>query len=93
MLDVRCRPLSFVGKAVARDGMPMDFLLSHFTLLGFDFQWWMPILGVWPWRMRFGSLDSGREIRHGARGTSEGQDSAASAEPMTRVARAYCGLV
>jgi hypothetical protein len=26
--------------------MPMDFLLSHFTLLGVDLQWWMPILGV-----------------------------------------------
>jgi hypothetical protein len=26
-------------------GMPMDFLLSHFTLLGVDLQWWMPILG------------------------------------------------
>ena len=43
--------------------------------------------------MRFGSLDSGREIRHGARGTGDGEDSAASAEPVTRVARAYCGLV
>jgi hypothetical protein len=31
---------------LARDGMPMDFLLSHFTLLGVDLQWWMPILGV-----------------------------------------------
>jgi hypothetical protein len=30
---------------LARDGMPMDFLLSHFTLLGVDLQWWMPILG------------------------------------------------
>jgi hypothetical protein len=25
--------------------MPMDFLLSHLTLLGADLQWWMPILG------------------------------------------------
>jgi hypothetical protein len=23
----------------------MDFLLGHFHLLGFDFQWWTPILG------------------------------------------------
>jgi hypothetical protein len=50
------------GKAVARDGTPMDFLLSHFTLLGFDFQWWMPILGgvaaVYAfWLVRFGPGD------------------------------------
>jgi hypothetical protein len=28
--------------AADRDGMPMDFLLSHFTILGVDLQWWMP---------------------------------------------------
>jgi hypothetical protein len=37
----------------------MDFLLSHFTLLGVDLQWWMPILGgvtaVYAfWLVRFG---------------------------------------
>ena len=44
------------------DGMPMDFLLSHFTLLGVDLQWWMPILGgvtaVYAfWLVRFGPGD------------------------------------
>jgi len=43
-------------------GMPMDFLLSHFTLLGVDLQWWMPILGgvtaVYAfWLVRFGPGD------------------------------------
>jgi hypothetical protein len=36
---------SVSANTLARDGMPMDFLLSHFTLLGVDLQWWMPILG------------------------------------------------
>jgi hypothetical protein len=48
--------------AAERDGMPMDFLLSHFTLLGVDLQWWMPILGgvtaVYAfWLVRFGPGD------------------------------------
>jgi hypothetical protein len=48
--------------AADRDGMPMDFLLSHFTLLGVDLQWWMPILGgvtaVYAlWLVRFGPGD------------------------------------
>jgi hypothetical protein len=33
------------ANTLARGGMPMDFLLSHFTLLGVDLQWWMPIIG------------------------------------------------
>ena len=42
--------------------MPMDFLLSHFTLFGVDLQWWMPILGgvtvVYAfWLVRFGPGD------------------------------------
>jgi len=48
--------------ANTRDGMPIDFLLSHFTLLGVDLQWWMPILGgvtaVYAfWLVRFGPGD------------------------------------
>jgi|HubBroStandDraft_4_1064222.scaffolds.fasta_scaffold2346836_1 hypothetical protein len=34
----------------------MDFLVEHFTFLGIDFQWWMPIIGgacalyaLWLW--------------------------------------------
>jgi len=53
---------SVSANTLARDGMPMDFLLSHFTLLGVDLQWWMPILGgvtaVYAfWLVRFGPGD------------------------------------
>jgi hypothetical protein len=32
-------PCALSGRAL------MDFLVKHFTLLGIDFQWWMPIVG------------------------------------------------
>jgi hypothetical protein len=53
---------SVSANTLTRDGMPMDFLLSHFTLLGVDLQWWMPILaGVTAvyafWLVRFGPGD------------------------------------
>jgi hypothetical protein len=32
-------PRALSGRAL------MDFLVKHFTFLGIDFQWWMPIVG------------------------------------------------
>ena len=44
----------------------MDFLLEHFTVFGFEFQYWMPIIigactiyVVWLWKT--GEFSSGRE--------------------------------
>ncbi len=31
-------------KALRREGEPMDFLTERFTILGVEFQYWMPII-------------------------------------------------
>jgi hypothetical protein len=44
------------GESRALGRALMDFLVKHFTFLGIDFQWWMPIVGgalalyvLWLW--------------------------------------------
>jgi hypothetical protein len=38
---------NYWGRLQAATGGPsaLDFLAEHFTVLGIDFQWWMPIVG------------------------------------------------
>jgi hypothetical protein len=33
-----------VGKTQPRQETPVDFLTHHFSLLGLDLQWWMPLV-------------------------------------------------
>jgi hypothetical protein len=33
------------SSALLSGGRSLDFLAEHFTIFGFTFQWWMPIIG------------------------------------------------